>query len=322
MHTLHQIAAALDCDLSELLLDDEVHRDDALQRIPWSVSTMLRRRFSLPDEATCDRPEQVVSVLLKMRDEWKRHLRRASTKVSEQVYLQADNAFDRDIDRYLERYLDLWNGNRRTIQIATDGKYQYGLSVVLPLTKEAFHSFVKGEIELLEIKSEHLVSNSQYLLLDSVCEFSDAPNSNWYQLTSTLSYTMISQAARFSIDPLRDDFQMASFAASDLNATRLREAGFRPNGCLTPVIDCPVQVFSRVSNNRFNEQYVQTSNMSHITRLTRESWISGLNRVSKQIGFVSTLKFIKWADHCMPAVGSLSEDCGDTNSRSAALAVA
>ena len=294
LQTLHQIAEALDCDLSELMIDDSVLREDALQRIPWSVSNLLRRQFHLPMEATCRRVEQVEAVLLKMREEWKLHLQRTGIKAVDASYLQADQMLDSQVERYVERYVDLWRHIPQTLQLATDGRSLFGISVVLPLTREAFQAFSRGELGLLDIRGYHLTPASQYLLLDSVCEFSDAPNTSWSQLTSTLSFTMISQIARFSIDPLRDDFQMVSFAASDLNAIRLREAGFRPNGSFAADVQCPVQVFSRVPNGRFSEQYIQSSNMSHIARLTRESWLSGLNRRCQQISFVGLLRFIKW----------------------------
>jgi hypothetical protein len=210
------------------------------------------------------------------------------------MYHRADCAFDEDLDRYLNRYLNIWRHDPRTIQIATDGTNQFGVSVVLPLAKDAFEAFAHGKLELLDLRAQHLVASSQYLLLDSVCEFSDSESTGWYQLTSTLSFTMISQIARFSIDPLRSDFQMVSFAASALNAARLQEAGFRPNGHIAPRIECPINVFSRVSKDRFTEQYVQSANMSHIARLTRESWLAGIHRRRKQSALLLSLKFLKW----------------------------
>lgn len=304
--TLQQIATALDCDAAELLVEDSCHRDDALQRIPWSVSTMLQRRFSLNYDATPRRQEQVIAVLTRMRQEWKKHLQLTPSNIHDPTFLHADKTFDEDLERYIDRYLAIWSHDPRTIQIATDGQHQFGLSIVLPLSKEAFEAFAQGKLALLDLRAQHLVPQSQYLLLDSVCEFEAEEHVSWYQLTSTLSFTMISQIARFAIDPLRSDFQMVSFAASQLNAVRLKEAGFRPNGRVAPRIDCPINLFTRMPTDRFNDQYVQAANMSHIARLTRESWIAGLNRRRKQAAFVLILKTLKWTQALRPSLGSSS----------------
>ncbi|MEM9826641.1 MAG: helix-turn-helix transcriptional regulator [Planctomycetota bacterium] len=292
--TLQQIADALGCEFDELAVDEAVTRDDAFQQIPWNVSGMLRRRFQVPPQATCTRPEQVRNLLLRMRHDWKKHLRKTSAQPPSEVYRRGDEILDQDLDRYIERYVDLWRCLPETIQVATDGQEQFGVSVVLPLTHAAFDAFVHGELKWLDIRGDDLCENSQHLLLDSVCEFADTPRGSWHQITSNLSFTMISQIARFSKDPLGSDFQMASFAASELNSIRLNEGGFRCNGARLPSVGFPIHVFSSVGTNVFTERYVQCSNVSHIARLTRESWIAGLNRRRKQTILTWTIRLMKW----------------------------
>ena len=235
--TLRNIADALGREFREVVHPTDVQSSDAFSRWPWSLHEFVRNRISLSTHALGRDADDIRLAVRQMRRDWRDHLEYASQLGDISAATKASERLDEASADYERRYIGIWKRNPSSIMFATAADVRTGLSVVLPVTDEAYARLKKGEISFMDISASDVLSQSQNLILDSAVELrTDAP-SPWYRVTDSLSFSIFFQIATQSIDPAANNFRMLGFGGSPLNLKRLHDIGFVEYGVMMPRYD-------------------------------------------------------------------------------------
>jgi transcriptional regulator with XRE-family HTH domain len=282
--TLKAIATALNLESDALIEGPAVDAEDAFGDDLLTLHGFVRRKILPSESSYCHSRFEAEAAIGLMRDSWRSHLLRSGRQLSEWSFAVADRILNERFLTYQSRYLDIWQKNPGTIRFAVDGNRKTGVSVVLPVTDEAYDLLWRGEIDYLQITAEDILPNSQNIVIDSAVEFAENPKLSWFQITERLSYAVFSQLATLSVDPRADDFRMVSFGASDANIKRLRSNGFRVNGNQMPTFDFPLLEFAANNFDLTDDQYERTSTVAHVLHLLqRRLGANTATRVKRQV---------------------------------------
>ena len=209
--------ASRSIESADALLAPPSRLDQSLQRVPDNPD--LGRRFSAAE---------VEFNVRRMRRSWQRHLDLSSRKTGNSEYVQfaADQYLNENVEAYVQRYMELWHHLPDVIQISRVRGRKTGMSVVLPVSADAYRELKLGQKSFMEVGTDDLQRNSGHLVVDSLVEFDDAPRRQWYDVTSSLRDAIIWQVIHLAGYPLPESLRILSFGASPSNAKRLQASGF------------------------------------------------------------------------------------------------
>lgn len=226
---------------TKCLIDEDPR--DAIQEGPWTAYRFLQQLSQPKPESFCHGPADVTEAIRQMRYGWDRQMKEASNGDS-----RYDQGYNRvreiDWDSYLERYLLIWQRNRNSILFSTRAGVRTGVSVLLPISDEAYEKVLTGQHSFLDVTDDDIRPQSQNLLLDAAVEFPEfAPHSR-YEVTGSLFFAILFQIASQSQDPIAKDFRILSFGASAANTARLEANGFTTMGSTMPEFNFPIYEFA------------------------------------------------------------------------------
>lgn len=219
---------------------------DAFRRLPGLLFEHVAR-FSKrkgPDATRVPSMHEAEKIVRRMRENWKLHLEQVCDLKRNSRLRKIDVLLDERCDEYVDRYVQIWHRSRESLMCAVSKNEQTGGSIVLPVTDEAYEAFVAGERPYMDIRNGDILPQSQNLIYDSMVEFLDAPQRSWFDITNSLSATVMYQSVALSKDVTADNFRIASFEASPANAKRLKSVGFRRNGRHTKQYEFPIYEFA------------------------------------------------------------------------------
>ncbi|MCM2374126.1 helix-turn-helix domain-containing protein [Aporhodopirellula aestuarii] len=265
--TLKRIAKAAGLSPDAACYHDDALIDDDFDKLPWSMSRFIRKRVGPDNNSFCRDEADAQAVIGQMRENWIVHLQNTKPEEDETFFFEADNKLNEHYFSYEQRYLSIWEKNPATLMLASHGEERRGVSVVLPVTDEAYERFHRGEISFMELSEDDILFESQNLVLDSAVEFCGTGNPAWYRFTESLSYSVFCQIAMLSIDPTAEDFRMISFGASPLNFKRLLSIGFQDSGSVMPEFQYPICHFAAHDSELTDRSYVQATTTTHYAHL-------------------------------------------------------
>ncbi|MCC9644014.1 helix-turn-helix transcriptional regulator [Rhodopirellula sp. JC740] len=267
--TMRRIAGALGMEPDQLVRIDPGTGQDAFADLPWSLADTFRTRRPITDGSMCRDEAEVIEIVRLMRENFSIHIQKWGSEEHQEQALKRDEAINEVYFRYEQRYVDYWRRNPGCIRVDRYDGTICGVSIALPLTKEAFAAFRNGELAWLDISPDDIDDQSQYLLLDSVTEFTNRCRRPWYQVTESLSFVLLSQVARLAIDPNGTDFEMVSFSASPLNERRLKTIGFIAEDSAEPEFNYPIFWFGEDARILGTEEFSNWSTFKHFAMLIK-----------------------------------------------------
>lgn len=276
--TLRRIATALDMECDQLIRIDSGTGQDAFVDLPWSIADRFRSNRLSDQGTTCRTEAEVVDVIRQLRENFQIQIQKWGSPQNQQKALLRDEAINRAYFRYEQRYIDFWRKNPNCIRLDRHADSVCGVSIVLPLTSDAFNSFRNGELAWLDIAASDLMDQSQHLLLDSVTEFVSQCRRPWYQVTESLSFVSLAQVASLATRPGQSDFEMVSFSASPLNERRLNTIGFIGAQSSEPEFGYPVFWFGESPQILAKDEYANWSTCKHFASLIKSIDQSSLRR--------------------------------------------
>ncbi|KLU01758.1 transcriptional control [Rhodopirellula islandica] len=276
--TMRRIASALGMESDQLIRIDPGTGQDAFADLPWSIADRFRTNRRFDQGSLCRNESEVVDIVRQLRENFSVQIQKWGSTQSQQHALLRDKAIDEVYFRYEQRYVELWRRNPACIRLDCYDETVGGVSITLPLTVESFRAFRAGELAWLDISADDLVDQSQYLLLDSVTEFTNQCRRPWYQVTESLSLVAFTQVAALAKHPNRSDFEMVSFSASPLNERRLSTIGFVAEPTVEPEFDYPLFWFGEDSRILTQEEYSNWSTFKHFTTLIKSVDKASLRR--------------------------------------------
>ena len=243
--------------------------EDHLLAWPSSLFGFVRRAVTPDRRCFCEDMDDARVAVAEMRRGWGEHLNRFADARKGDRLFDADRRLNKDYPGYERRYLDIWRANPRSILFSTLGDTRTGLSFVLPVRDEAYEAMRGGRRHFMEITADDILPESQNLILDSLVELPDAPKISWYQVTSSLSFTLFFQLAVLSIDPVSPSFRMLGFGASPMNARRLESVAFRKVGTRMPAFDFPLYEFGIDLSGRDDDAATRVMTSTYLAKLLR-----------------------------------------------------
>lgn len=295
--TTWRIASALDVAVSTIVVDESKNQRDGYLGLPWSVANHLKHSSAPKEGSHCRSEEEVCDVVAKMRENFREQIYRSGDHETQQVFRTLNEKLDRVYFRYEEHYVNLWRAVPESVLVdRVDGELA-GVSVVIPMKKASFREFCRGEKSFIDIDASDMQPQSQYLMLDSVTEFSGRSMRPWYQLTQSLSFVTFSQIAMLSILPRRKDFEMASFSASPMNQKRLLAVGFAMKDTLMSEFGYQLCHFGTAPEEETSQRYANVTTMTHFAHLAKKFKSATL----KQELVTRVLQLIKRHQHVGPA---------------------
>ncbi|MCR9207480.1 helix-turn-helix domain-containing protein [Rhodopirellula europaea] len=276
--TMRRIAGALGMQADQLVRIDPGTGQDGFAELPWSVADKFRTNRNFDEGSMCRNEADVVDVVRQLRENFSVQIQKWGTTQDQQQALQKNSAIDEVYFRYEQRYVDLWRRNPGCIRLDRFEDTVGGVSIVLPLTAESFHAFRDGKLAWLDISADDLADQSQYLLLDSVTEFTKQCRRPWYQVTKSLSLITFNQVASLAESPNQSDFEMVSFSASPLNERRLGTIGFIPEPTKEPEFSYPIYWFGEDPRILGKEEYSSWATFKHFAMLIKSVDKAGLRR--------------------------------------------
>ncbi|WDQ18262.1 helix-turn-helix domain-containing protein [Rhodopirellula sp. P2] len=276
--TMRRIATALGMESDQLIRIDPGTGQDAFADLPWSIADRFRTHRRFDQGSLCRNEAEVIEIVRQLRENFSIQIQKWGSTQSQHHALLRDKAIDEVYFRYEQRYVELWRRNPACIRLDRYDETVGGVSITLPLTAESFRAFRAGELAWLDISADDLVDQSQYLLLDSVTEFTNQCRRPWYQVTESLSLVAFTQVAALAEHPNRSDFEMVSFSASPLNERRLSTIGFVAEPAAEPEFDYPLFWFGEDSRILTKEEYSNWSTFKHFTTLIKSVDKASLRR--------------------------------------------
>lgn len=267
--TMRRIAGALGMQPDQLVRIDPGTGQDAFAELPWSVADRFRNNHDFDEGTLCRNEAEVVETVRQLRENFSVQIQKWGSAQDQQEALLRDRAIDQVYFRYEQRYVDLWRKNPGCIRLDRFEDTVGGVSIVLPLTAESFQAFRNGRLAWLDISPEDLTDQSQYLLLDSVTEFTKQCRRPWYQVTKSLSFIMFNQVASLAQSPNQPDFEMVSFSASPLNEQRLGTFGFIAEPTSEPEFSYPIFWFGEDPRILGREEYSSWATFKHFAMLIK-----------------------------------------------------
>jgi hypothetical protein len=208
-------------------------------RVGWAgLYGYLARNFTIPEEAYCQNESDVAAAARMVAQA----VCREETKAGETAIARGEGAIGSAWDGYSSWLLSLCRANEKTV-LFTLGDEQagtrprIGVSVVVPLKREFYESFRRGEALDSDIGPEHLAAASEYLLVDAIAENHDLSDVRRAKARRSMSQagTVLFQLAslcppleRFNVNP-----RIISFAGTRENEERLRAYSFVEIGTQT-----------------------------------------------------------------------------------------
>ncbi|MEO9592420.1 helix-turn-helix domain-containing protein [Rhodopirellula bahusiensis] len=276
--TMRRIATALGVESDQLVRIDPGTGQDAFVDLPWSIVDRFRSNRPIDQGSMCRNESEVAEIVRQMRENFSVHIQKWGSSQSQQEALQRDKAINQVYVRYEQRYIELWRQNPGCIRLDRINETICGASIVLPLTTESFQAFRNGELGWLDISAGDLADQSQYLLLDSVTEFTNQCRRPWYQVTKSLSSITFAQVASLAESPNQSDFEMVSFSASPLNERRLATIGFIPEPTTEPEFNYPIYWFGEDPRILSKDEYTNWSTFKHFAMLVKSVDKSAIRR--------------------------------------------
>lgn len=237
---------------------------------PKPLFNFVRRTTVPGPRAVCGSSEETREAAAAMRRAWGEHLDRFADPDQSRGLFEADRRLNENFADYERRYLSLWRANPRCLLYACVAGRRTGVSAVLPVTDEAYESMRCGERHFMQITADDVLPESQNLILDSLVEIPGDVKASWYQLTSSLSFTLFFQLSMLSIDPVDPRFRMLSFGASPMNVKRLEGVALSPVGTRMPVFDFPLYEFGLDPDRGEDAVTSRAVTSSYLARLFRQ----------------------------------------------------
>ncbi len=282
--TLEAIANSLRLTVDEIVDEAE---DDAFAE-PGSILRYVAK-FVQPEPMTfCASQFEAGEAIEMMQKYWQEHLARCESYPDADAYrIGCKTLIDKGFEIYRRRYLSIWNRNRSTLCFASRNRERIGVSVIIPVSDEAYENVLTGSWSFMDVTSEHVCDRSQNLIIDSGVEFADRKNGNrrkwsWYNLTDSLRFAVFYQLAVLSHDAAASDFRVISFGASPLNAERLEHNGFSNCNVDMPEFGFPVYEFSNCHDEDSREAHVRRTIASHCVQLFKQLMPSDLGGRAKR----------------------------------------
>ncbi|MEL7499526.1 MAG: helix-turn-helix domain-containing protein [Planctomycetota bacterium] len=258
LDTLNRLADAMNVGVAEITLSRGY---DALLEEPWSLYRFVVKGLMPERAAFCDDLRDMRNGIEQMRKSWETHLRE-NADIRDSRYASAFRAQKgqyRDI--YERKYARLWEANSNTIVFATSNGLRNGVSVVFPVTDDAYSALKNGNLGFLEIDKQHICQHSQNLVIDSGVEYD--VNQPFDQISSALRYASFFQVAFLSEDLSNTNFRMLSFGASSANSSRLEANGFVVHSTKTPDLGYPIYEFTSDNSDLSGDRQLRKSTIAH-----------------------------------------------------------
>ena len=277
-------------ETSDALLDPSSQSDEAVQSV-----------YDCPDFGHKISEAEVEFSIRRMRRSWLRHLELSVNVTSDydKMLFAADQRLNENVEAYVERYMGLWRRMPDVIQISRVNGRKTGISVVLPVSTEAYRDLRSGQKSFMDIGAADLQRNSGYLVIDSLVEFADAPQRKWYDITSSLRDAIFWQLTHLAGYPLPENLRILSFGASSSNARRLQAAGFVGLNQLLKDHGYPLYELAR-DNSDLEEVYTRCESDMHFAnllgRLLAESASMNFGIRVKRAAFINTMKLFQGVD--------------------------
>ena len=230
--SVYAVADVLNVGRCEALITDSdtIDNQESFSMWPWRLFELLGKRI-LPNEhayaSTLAEAEDVVENIWKA---WQIHLANIlKTKTVRQSAIDKWNRKD-----FKERYLSVWERNPESLMCSSVDGQRSGVSVLLPVSKEIYESFLMGHISCFDIRADRLCEESQNLIYDCVVEFADPKLKKRHRITESLSFVTFYQLAALSTNSTAPDFRIATYGGAEENIERLANAGLIETDQRTP----------------------------------------------------------------------------------------
>ncbi len=300
LDTIQSLAAALEVDPDEII---DLECLDALTEGPFSFNRYVRSRLRPDRIAYCADEEDAAAAIVQMREGWQHHIARETLKSLSPTYRDGyELLLSISFEDYQRRYVELWKRHRSTVLFATRSGKRNGISVILPVSADAYEDLRRGKTTFLDVSPQRVQQRSQHLIIDSTVEFASTRTRRWYDLTDSLRFVVFFQIASLSFDAVDAGFRILSFGASPLNAQRLSANGFRELPTRMPDFQFPLYEFSQRSVEDID---LERTTFAHYARLLQRTFVHELRQSMRQ----AIMR------RCLRAYQRLLERCPATDER-------